>query len=115
MANNALTKQLSASIAANSTNPSLFGSTRFEYAPDSGYLALFTNGSALGLTFRLLVGGNEIVETSEVNAQNRFPVIPDDLSAGGIWVSAGQRITVEVTNTTAGALTIFARLELERQ
>lgn len=111
---NALSKQLSLAVAANATVPSLFGSTRFEYAQASGYLNLFLNGSALGLTFRIIIGSNEIGESSQINAQNRFPVVPDDLSVGGIWVQQGQRITVEVSNTTGGALTVFARIELEQ-
>lgn len=110
---NMLAKQLSASVAANTTNPSLFGSTRFEYAPRPGFINIYVNGSAAGLTARLLIGSEEVVESSQVNTQNRFPVVPDDLLFGGIAVQAGQRITLEVSNTTGGALTVFARMELE--
>lgn len=110
---NTLSKQLSVSIAANTTNPSLFGQTRFEYASVNGFLNIYLNGSALGLTARLIIGSNEVIESSQVNAQNRMPVVPDDLLFGGIQVRAGQRITLEVSNTTAGALTAFARLEME--
>lgn len=110
---NTLAKQLSVSVPANTTNPSLFGTTRFEYAPRAGFINIYLNGSALGLVARLLIGSEEVVESSQVNAQNRMPVVPDDLLFGGIEVRPGQRITLEVANTTAGALTAFARMELE--
>lgn len=110
---NVLIKQRSESLAAGATNSNFFAGTRFEYAPATGFLNLYLNGSQLGATARLLIGAGEAVESSEINSQNRFPVVPDDLLMGGIPVVEGQKVTVEVTNGAGTSTTVFGRIELE--
>lgn len=106
-------KTLTKTIAIGATDANYFSGTRFEYAPATGELNIYGSGSAIGLTLRMLVGAGEAIETSELSAANRIPTIPDDLIMGSIPVFEGQKITVQVANPTAGALTSFLRIELE--
>lgn len=107
-----LVVQDSNSIAANATNANVIANTRLEFAPEDGMIDIYVNGSALGLDVRALIDGNEVIERTSVNAQNRFPVVPDDILMGSVEVLAGQKVTIEISNTTAGALTEFHRVEL---
>lgn len=107
-----LVHQQSVSVAANATNANVFSNTRLEFAPEDGEMALYFNGSAIGLTVRVLIDGDEVVENTAINTQNRFPVVPEDLLQSGIRIGQGEKLTAEVSNTTAGALTVFFRGEL---
>lgn len=101
------------SIAANSTNENVLSSQLFRTAPVTGLLRLLETGSAAGLRRSLIVGGQTIVQRGYVNAQNRIPVDPDDQAVKGVAVMEGQEIFLMVENTTAGALTYTARLEID--
>jgi hypothetical protein len=105
--------QDSASIAANTTNTSLLSGQRYERCPfDIALGGLYVTGSALGLTAELNVGGNSVTPPTKVNAQNRFPVVPDDSLIEEWQAMNGQLIQLTGVNTTAGALTIFWRIVL---
>ncbi len=105
--------QNSVSIAANSTNTNILAGTRMEIIPADMLLDIYCTGSALGLQVEIFVAGENPIQKSAINTQNRFPVIPDDLLADDIEAYAGDKLQVSVTNTTAGALTFFYRLEGE--
>jgi len=105
--------QSSASIAANTTNENVLTGQRFERAPSPAIGGLYVCGSASGLTAELNVGGRSVTPPTSVNTQNRFPVVPDDSLAMDWEAYAGELIRVRIVNTTAGALTIFWRVELE--
>jgi hypothetical protein len=105
--------QGSNSIAANATVENVISGQRFERAPWNSIGGIYTTGSALGITAELNVGGNSITPPTPTNAQNRFPVVPDDSLIQGWEAYAGQLIQVRAVNTTAGALTLFWRVELE--
>ena len=105
--------QSSNSIAANTTNTSLLSGQRYERCPfDLALGGLYVTGSALGLTAELNVGGNSITPPTSVNAQNRFPVVPDDSLIEEWQAFNGQLIQLTAVNTTAGALTMFWRIVL---
>lgn len=101
------------SVAANATNDNVFSGKRFERAPFSGFLSLYTTGSAAGLQQELNVGGRSVTPRDPVNTQNRIPVVPDDMIASGIEVYQGELIQLTVNNTTGGALVHNARILLE--
>jgi len=107
-----LVHQNSVSIAANATNANVFSNTRLEFAPEDGEMALYLIGSATGLTARALIDGDEVIENTALSTANRFPLVPDDLLQSGIRIGQGEKLTVEISNGTAGALTAFFRGEL---
>jgi hypothetical protein len=76
-------------------------------------IELFATGSAVGLSHSLFVGNDNPIENSQVNAQNRFPVVPDDLvNTDVIEAGASEQLQLAVTNATGGALTYFFTLVL---
>lgn len=105
--------QNSVSVAANSTNSNVLSGQRYERPPFNAYGTLYACGSALGLTNEINVGGRSVTPPMGVNAQNRFPVVPDDMNVDGWEAVRDQLIQLTVVNTTGGALTFFWRVELE--
>ena len=105
--------QQSISIAANSTNNNVIAQQRYERPPFNAIGSLYATGSAAGLTAELNVAGNSITPPVTVNAQNRIPVVPDDLLLEGFEVPADSLLQLTVVNTTGGALTFFWKIELE--
>ena len=113
-----LTVTDSVSVAANSTDqnvlqtngnrvrtiPAQFGIVR---------ITLYQTGSATGLQSSLFNGNDNPIENSVVNTQNRVPVVPDDLVTSDIYGRGGEQLQLQATNTTAGALTYFYRLDIE--
>lgn len=105
--------EVEVSIAANTTNENVVRDQQYQTAPFSGFLMLRDTGSAAGLRRTLNVGGASILDRGVVNANNRVPIDPDDTIIRGVEIFKGQQIFLPVQNTTAGALTYRARLELE--
>lgn len=99
------------SVAANTTIQNVIAGKLHEFLSEPSRVALYATGSAVGLNYSLLVGGEASVDDQEVSAANRFPVVPDDFVAehGGL---PGDRILVRVRNTTAAAITAFTRVEV---
>jgi len=102
--------QNSVSIAANSTNLNVLQGLRFENIKQFGLIDFYGTGSAAGMFATLYVGERNAVERSAINSQNRFPVDPDDLVVADIEAAPGEKIQLQVENTTAGALTFFYKL-----
>ena len=101
------------SIAANATNENVLTGQRFERMPFNGYINYFSTGSAVGLREEINIGGRSVSPRLVCNANNRSPIVPDDLRATNIPAAQGELIQITVANTTAGALTHRARLELQ--
>jgi hypothetical protein len=99
-------------ILANTTTNNVLQGQRYERAPANCYGALFVTGSNLGLTCELNCGGVSVTPPTGVNAQNRYPVVPDDSLVDGWSVGNGKLIQVTVVNTTGGNLNVFWRVEL---
>lgn len=100
------------SVAAGATNSSLFSGQTYERAPFDCLMDLYSTGSAIGLNMELVVGGRLAVSNQPVNANNRVPIVPDDLAVSSIPVRFGELIQLRSVNPTAGALTHNARAEL---
>ena len=100
------------SIAANATNDNVMRDQQYQTAPFDGYLTLRDTGSATGLRRSLLISGRSIVDRGFVNTNNRVPIVPDDLVTTNIPIRAGQQITLPVSNTTGGALTFRAIIDI---
>lgn len=104
---------VSVQIAAGVLNANVLQGQRFERMPYNGFVTLLESGSAAGLESELNIGGQSVSPPMPVNAQNRIPVTPDDLSLADAEAWQGQLIQLSVRNTTAGALTYNARVVLE--
>lgn len=105
--------QMSAVVAGNTTTANVLAGTRMETAPKNGILDLYCTGSALGLQVEMFIAGANPLMKSSVNAQNRFPVVPDDLMLDDAGAGYAEKIQLSVTNTTGGSLTFFFRVELD--
>ena len=102
--------QNSISIPANSTNNNVLSNLRFENIPDDTVMALLATGSATGLQHEFFVANRAVVELSAVSTANRIPQ-QEDLILDEIEGTVGDKLQLSVTNTTAGALTYFYRIE----
>lgn len=83
-----------------------------EIPPASGYLEVAVEGSATGLLYDVIVGGQQVALAVAAGARNALPLVPDDLAVLNVEVIAGQRITLRVSNPTAGALSGFVHVRL---
>lgn len=100
------------SVAANTTIANALSGKSAEFLQEDSIVRLYAQASAVGMNVTLLVGSEVGIEDQEIGAQNRMPIVPDDLMAevGGF---AGDRIVVKLHNTTAGAVTSFIRVDTE--
>lgn len=100
------------SVAANTTIANALAGKTAEFLQEDSIVRLYAQASAVGMNVSLIVGGEISVEDQEVGAQNRMPLVPDDLIAevGGF---ASDRIVVKLHNTTGGAITSFIRVDTE--
>lgn len=94
-----------ASVAANAQVDNAFAGNQYQQAPFDGYLTLRACASAAGLKISIFVQGVAKAVGFFMNANNRVPIVPDDIIVGNIPVRAGQQIVAQINNTTAGALT----------
>lgn len=107
--------QDSVSVPANST-VSVLTNTRLENIPASRGacgVTIYATGSATGLRTTCYVGaqGGQPIEDSAVGAQNRIPLVPDDLLVN-FQAAGNQKLQLNAQNTTGGALTFFFRVEV---
>ena len=105
------------SVAANSSEPDILNRKRIQDIPSYVQIAavsLYATGSATGLEHQMFIGGRNPLERGTVSAQNRQPLIPDDFVTETV-AGGGEKITIDVFNTTAGALTYFLTLYVEPQ
>jgi len=99
------------SVGANATVQNVIAGKLHEFLSEPSRVGLYATGSAVGLNYSLLIGGEAFVDDQECSAANRFPVVPDDFLAEGGGIP-GDRILVRVRNTTAGAIIAFTRIEI---
>ncbi len=100
------------SVAANTTTSNVVAGKLYEFVAQPSVVRFYGAASAVGLNITALVGGISIVQDQEVSAQNRMPIVPDDLIAS-VAAPAGSRIVLLWRNTTGGAITAFSRVDVE--
>lgn len=105
------TMQGSVSVAANDVSANVLAGEQYEFLPDVAGVVLSVTGSAAGLKCSLLAGGVTIVDDADINSQNRFPVIPDDILTQET-IPGQARLSVKFRNTTGGALTARWRVDV---
>lgn len=99
------------SIAANATVDNVVTGSIYEFLPWNASLSIGLQGSATGLVATINSGSDTVLEEAPVPIQNRFPIIPDDMDIHDV-ARGGERLVIKVRNTTAGALTLFALVQL---
>lgn len=105
--------EVQAVIPANTTVENIFQGQRFERLPFDSLVDLAVTGSAAGLEYELNIGGRSVSARVPASAQNRSPLIPDDIVVANAEGFMGELVQVTGVNTTAGALTLFARVIME--
>jgi len=100
------------SVAANATVDNVLTGKIFEFANQNCVASLLGTASLVGLRISFIIGNEVQLDDQEISSANRFPLTPDDfLTRGGALKS--DRIVIRLRNTTAGAITVFTRLDLE--
>lgn len=100
------------SVGANATSANVLAGKIAEFLVENSILRLFVAAAAAGIFCTMLVGDTTLIDDQEVSGINRFPIKPDDLVDEG--AGFGQdRIILRFRNSTAGALVVKSRLEIE--
>lgn len=99
-------------LAAGATVNNAIQDNRLVQAPLSGVLSLAINGSATGLRVSFVVSSDEVVTESAVNFAARQIEDDKDFIIRGVPVRAGDRVTLKISNPTAGSLTAYYRVVL---
>ena len=102
--------QDSLSVAANAVSANVLAGQLYEFVRAGQPIRLSGTGSATGLRVTLLIGMS-VINDQAINLQNRFPLIPDDVIHTGRAPVSG-RMVLTFRNSTAGALTVFWRIDL---
>lgn len=105
------TMQNSVLVGANAVSANVLAGQLYEFLSQNSQIVLSCSGSAAGLNVTLLAGGVALINDQAISAQNRFPIIPDDIVTQEI-VPAGARLLLTFRNTTGGALTAFWRVDV---
>jgi len=101
-----------AGVAAGANTGNIVAGSMFEFLRRPAIVRIASNGSAVGMTARITLGDRTILDNMPISAANRFPVVPDDYIVGEPGL-AGERLSIIVTNTTAGALNVWTKVDIE--
>lgn len=99
------------SIAANAVNDNILAGSSFEFLRSNSVVSIGMVGSATGLVANIQSGADIVLEESPLLVKATMPTIPDDMYYNDVGV-AGDRLVVRVRNTTAGALTVRAIVQV---
>jgi len=99
------------SVAANATVQNVFAGNLNEFLQSNSLVNLYASAAAVGLNVTLIVGDEIFLDDQEVSAQNRMPLVPEDLvvQAAGFQ---GDRVIVRYRNTTGAAIVTFSRVDM---
>lgn len=100
------------SVAADSTSTNLLTGDINEFLGRASVVSLFCTSAAVGVRAQLLIGADVNIDDQPISDANRFPQTPEDfLSRGGGF--PGDRLTLRFRNTTAAAIIVRWRLQVE--
>lgn len=102
----------SVSVAANVTTTNQLAGDLNEFLGDAAVVSLFVTSSATGMNISLLIGTEVVIDDQLMSLANRFPIGPDDFLGRGGGLP-GDRLVLRFRNTTAGALVVIWRLEID--
>lgn len=99
------------SIAANAVNDNILSGSSFEFLRSNSVVSAGLVGSATGLVANIQSGADIVLEESPLAVKTTMPIVPDEMYYNDVGV-AGDRLVVRVRNTTAGALTVRAIVQV---
>jgi len=100
------------SVAANAVSANICAAKSSEFVQEESIVRLYATAAAVGLNLSVIVGSEVVIDDQEVSAQNRMPLVPDDLIAEA-GAFPGDRIILKWRNTTGAAIIGFSRVEVE--
>jgi len=100
------------SVAANATSANVLAGKIAEFLSEDSVLRLYVAAAAIGVFCTMLVGDSTLIDDQEVSGVNRFPIKPDDLVDEGAGFGK-DRVILRFRNSTAGAIVVKSRLEIE--
>jgi len=103
--------QRETSVAATSANENILSGSAFEFLRQNAIVSIGLAGSATGLVANIQSGADIILEESPLLVKTTMPTIPDDMYYNDVGV-AGDRLVIRVRNTTGGALTVRAVIQI---
>lgn len=107
------TMQNTTSVGANASVSNTLSGQLYERPPYNCFGTLYTNGSATGLFAQINVNSIAISDEVNMSAQNRVPIVPDDMLMAGWEAPAGGLMQLKFRNSTGGALVAFWKILLE--
>jgi len=103
--------QKEVSVAANAVVDNLISGSAFEFLRQNAVVSIGITGNVTGLVANIQSGADIILEESALIVKTVMPVIPDDFAYNDVGV-AGDRLVIRVRNTTAGAITVRAIVQV---
>ena len=103
--------QKEVSVAANSANENILSGSAFEFLRGNAVVSIGLAGSATGLVANIQSGADIVLEESPILVKTTMPTIPDDMYYNDVGVQ-GDRLVVRIRNTTGGALTVRAIIQV---
>ncbi len=98
-------------VAANDVNDNILSGSSFEFLRGNAVVSIGMVGSATGLVANIQSGADIVLEESPLAVSTTMPTVPDDFYYNDVGVG-GDRLVVRVRNTTAGALTVRAIVQV---
>ena len=99
------------SVPANDANENILAGSAFEFLRGNSVVSVGLAGSATGLVANIQSGADIVLEESPLLVKTAMPTIPDDMYYNDVGVQ-GDRLVIRVRNTTAGALTVRAIVQV---
>jgi hypothetical protein len=99
------------SVAANTTTGNILAGKNKEFLEEPSIVAVGVCAAAIGMRCTVVIGSEVVVDDQEVSAANHMPIFPEDVLAEGGGFG-GDRITVRLRNTTAGAIVAWTKLNI---
>jgi len=103
--------QKEVSVGANATVDNLISGSSFEFLRRNSIVSMGIVGSATGLVASIQSGSDIVLEEAPLLVKTTMPTIPDDMYYNDAGV-AGDRLVLRIRNTTAGALTVRAVVQV---
>jgi hypothetical protein len=100
------------SVALGATVSNVLAGKLGEYLARPAIVSVAIVASAVGMFATIMFGERTIVADQEVSGANRFPVLPDDISVQDAGL-AGQRLTINLRNSTGGAITVNTVVDVQ--
>lgn len=103
--------QKEVSVAANATVDNLISGSSFEFLRGNAVVSCGIVGSATGLVASIQSGSDIVLEEAPILVKTTMPTIPDDMYYNDVGVQ-GDRLVLRIRNTTGGALTVRAVVQI---